>query len=117
MHWQAIANLFLSLGESLAQSSRKVYTQLPKLPLEGLYHTSSILQVPHGLCGAHQVNPCFAIIPFSLESSRIVVRRKTSHKLSSETMVTQSLGAKTKTLSCKTYSIIFLWWQILTDLP
>jgi hypothetical protein len=78
-------------------------TQLTRFPLAGRYHASSMLQSPHGLCGAHQANQCFAAVPLSLEPSRVSVRRKTPHKLSSETMVTQSVGATTKTLSCKPY--------------
>ena len=45
---------------------------------------------PHGLCGAHQANPCFAAIPFSFEPRWAAVWRKTPQKLSSET--TQLLG-------------------------
>lgn len=87
VHWWAMADLFY----------------LPRFPLVGHYHTSPMLQSPQSLCGTHQVNPRFATIPFSLDPSQIAVRRKPPHKLSPETMVTQSLGATTETLSCKPY--------------
>jgi hypothetical protein len=69
MHWQAMADLFLSHGDSLAQSSRNISTQLTKLPLAAPYHASPILQIPHGHCGAHVANPCFVSVPFFLEPS------------------------------------------------
>jgi hypothetical protein len=72
-------------------------TQLAGFPLEGHYYASPVLQSSHSLCGAHQANPHFATIPFSLEPSQITVRRKTPHKLNSETVITQSLGTTTKT--------------------
>jgi hypothetical protein len=56
-----------------------------------------MLQSSHSLCGTRQANPRFAAIPFSLELNQVTARRKTPHKLSSETMVTQFLGAITKT--------------------
>ena len=40
-------------------------------------------------------------VPFSLEHRQAAVWRKMQHKLSSETMVTQLLGATTKILTCK----------------
>jgi hypothetical protein len=52
----------------------------------------------YGLYGTHLANPRFPAIPFSLESSRTAPRRKTPRKLSSETMVTQSLGATNRML-------------------
>ena len=61
----------------------------------------STMPIPHGLCGAHLANPSFATIPFSLELSQTTRWRKMPHRVSSETMITQSLGATTKTLSCK----------------
>jgi hypothetical protein len=42
-------------------------------------------------------------VPFSLELKWAAMWRKMQHKLSSETMVTQSLDAATKTYSCKLY--------------
>lgn len=48
----------LSHGDSLAQSSGKVSTQLPKFPMANHYHASSMLQNPHDLYGAHLANPC-----------------------------------------------------------
>jgi hypothetical protein len=88
--------------ETLTQSSKILSTQLTRFPLVGRYHPSPMIQNPHGLCGAHQANPCFAIrcfpaVPFSLKP-RWATWRKTWHKLSSETMVTQSLGTATKIL-------------------
>jgi hypothetical protein len=41
--------------------------QLTRFTLASLYHTNPVLQIPHGHCGAHLLNPCFAAIPFSLE--------------------------------------------------
>jgi hypothetical protein len=56
-----------------------------------------VLQIPYGLCGTHQVNSCFTTLSFSPEPRRATRWRKTQHKLSSETMVTKSLGTTTKT--------------------
>jgi hypothetical protein len=53
----------LSCGDSLAWSSRNVSTQLAKFPLAGRYHTSTMLQIPHSLCGKHLANPHFATMP------------------------------------------------------
>ena len=69
MHWRAIANLFLSHGDSDSEL-HNLSTQLAKFPLAGCYHANPMLQIPHGLCGAHQTNPRFASIPISLESSQ-----------------------------------------------
>jgi hypothetical protein len=96
MHWRAISDLFLSHGDTDLEL-HNLSTQLAKFLLAGHYHDNPVLQSPYGLCGGHQANPRFAAIPFSLEPSGISVRRKTPHKLSSERMVTQSLGATTKT--------------------
>jgi hypothetical protein len=38
------------------------------------------------------------LLPYSLELSRAALWRKTAHKLSSESMITQSLGASTRIL-------------------
>jgi hypothetical protein len=51
MHWQAMADLFLSRHESLAWSAQNVSTQLAKFPLAGCYHTSPMLQILHCRCG------------------------------------------------------------------
>jgi hypothetical protein len=96
IYWLSMANLFLSLGDSLAMSSWNVSTQLAKFSLAGCYHTNSLLQIPHGLLWCTWANPRFATIPFSFEP-------RTQHKLSSETMITQSLGATSKILTCKPY--------------
>ena len=64
--WQAIANVFLSHGDSDSEL-HNLSTQLTRLPLASHYHTSPVLQIPHGLCGAHLANPQFAAIPSSLE--------------------------------------------------
>ena len=50
-----------------------------------------------------QTHTFSAAVPLSLEPSWMAVWRKMSHRLSSETMVTQSLGTRTKTLSSKPY--------------
>jgi hypothetical protein len=93
-----MADLFLSQGDSLAWSSWNVSTQLPNFPVEGHYQAIPELQIPQGLCGIHQANPQFATVPFSLETKWAAMWRQTQHKLSSETMVTQTLGAATKIL-------------------
>ena len=79
------------LVETLTQI-QNLSTQLTRFPVACHYHDSSMLQYPHGLCG-HQANPHVATVPFSLETSRVSMKRKTPHKLSSETLVTQSLDA------------------------
>jgi hypothetical protein len=63
----------------------------------GLYHAKTMLQIPHGPCGAHLANPHFATIPFAPAPRLAAVWRKTQHKLNWETMETQSLGTTTKT--------------------
>ena len=95
MHWWAMANLFLSHGDSDSEL-HNLSTQLTRFPLLGRYHASPMLQSPHGLCGEHQANPRFAAVPFSLEPSWIAGRRKTPHKFNSETMVTQSQAQQLK---------------------
>jgi hypothetical protein len=91
-----MANLFLSHGGSDSEL-HSLSTQLAKFPLAGCYHASLVLQILHGFCGAYQANQPFAVIPFSIEPKGATVWRKLQNKLSSETMVTQSLGATTKT--------------------
>jgi hypothetical protein len=93
MHWQAMANLFLSSGNSDSEL-HNFSTKLDRFPLAGHYHANPMLQVPHSLCGAHLANPCFAAISFSQTQTS---HTQMQHKLSSETVVTQSLGATTKT--------------------
>ena len=73
-------------------------TQLAKFLLVGHYHASPMFQNSHNLCGVHQANPHFTAIPFSLGPRWAAAWRKMQHKLSSETMVIQSLGATTKIL-------------------
>jgi hypothetical protein len=41
--------------------------ELIKFLMEGHYHISTMLQIPHGFCGAHLANPCFAAVPFFLK--------------------------------------------------
>jgi hypothetical protein len=94
MHWRAMANLFLSRRDSDSEL-HNLFTQLPRFPLASRYHTSPVLHIPHGLYGAPLANPRFAI-PFSLEPKQATAWRKTQHKLSSDPMVTQSLGAITE---------------------
>jgi hypothetical protein len=64
MHWRAIANLFLSCGDSRALSFQKASNQLTTFPMVGHYHTNPVLQIPPGLCGALQENSHFAEVPF-----------------------------------------------------
>ena len=64
----AKADLFLFCGDSDSEL-QNLSTQLTRFPLVGRYHASPMLQSPHGLCGAHQANPRFAAVPFSLEPS------------------------------------------------
>ena len=45
-------------------------TLLTRFPLVGCYHTNPVLQISHGLCGAHLANPHFAAVAFSLEPRR-----------------------------------------------
>ena len=66
--WWAMANLFLSHGDSDSEL-HNLFTQTARFPLEGHYNASPVLQILHSLCGAHLANPCFAAVPFSLESS------------------------------------------------
>jgi hypothetical protein len=64
MHWQAMADLFLSCGDSLVQN---VSTQLTKFPLAAHCHANPMLQILHGLCGTPQASLHFAAMPFSLK--------------------------------------------------
>jgi hypothetical protein len=77
----------------------------PPSSLGSHWQVITMLQSPLAFCGAHQANPRFAAVPFSLELSQIIARRKTPHKLSSETMVTQPLGATTTMQSCKSLNL------------
>ena len=36
-------------------------TQLADFSLVGQYHASPMLQIPHGLCAAHEANPHYAV--------------------------------------------------------
>jgi hypothetical protein len=65
IHWQTKANLFLSRGDT-DSGLQNLSTQLARFPLVGHYHASPMLQISHGLCGAHEANSCFATVPFSL---------------------------------------------------
>jgi hypothetical protein len=98
MYWWAMADLFLSHGDSLARSSSNVSIQLAKFPLAARYPASPMLQNHHNLCGSPQANPSFAAIPFSLEPRRAATLRETQHELSSEATVTQSLSTTTEIL-------------------
>jgi hypothetical protein len=51
-----------------------------------------MLQNSNSLCGEYLANPHFAAVPFSLEHNQASMWRKTPHKLSSETTVTQISG-------------------------
>ena len=72
MHWQAMANLFLSHGDSDSEL-HNLSTQLARFPLVGCYHTNPVIQIPHGLCGAYLANSHLAAITFSLEPSLATV--------------------------------------------
>jgi hypothetical protein len=90
-----MAHLFWSRGDS-DSVLHNLSTQLAKFLLMGHYHASPMFQNPHYLCGALQANTQFALA-FSLELRWAAKKRKTQHKLSPETRVTQLLRATTKT--------------------
>jgi hypothetical protein len=94
---QLLIVFFLSHGDSDSEL-HSLSTQLTRFPLVGHYHTIPMLQIPHSLCGVPHASPCFAALPFSLEPGQASTWRKTQHKLSSETMVTHSLGTTAKIL-------------------
>jgi hypothetical protein len=50
MHWRAMANMFLSHGDSDSEL-QNLSTQLTRFPLVGRYHASPMLQIPHDFCG------------------------------------------------------------------
>jgi hypothetical protein len=52
--WRLIQNSSLSI-------------QLTRFLLASCYHANPVLQIPHGLCGAHLANPHFVDVPSSLE--------------------------------------------------
>jgi hypothetical protein len=58
VYWQAMANLFLSCGDSDSEL-HNISTQHTRFPLASHYHTSPMFQIPHGLCGTPLANPCF----------------------------------------------------------
>ena len=59
--------------------------------------------IPMAFGGALLANPHFTAYLSLWNPAESSCEGKPPHKLSSETMVTQSLGATTKTLSCKPY--------------
>ena len=73
------------------------YSKLLGLSVSSHWHATTMpalcFKSPTTFCGAHLAIPSFAAVSFSLEPSWIAMWRKTPHKLSSEAMVTQSLGA------------------------
>ena len=60
--WWAMANLFLSHGDSDSEL-HNLSTQLARFPLADLYHTKPVLQIPSALCGTPQADPHFATVP------------------------------------------------------
>ena len=46
MYWRAMANLFLSRGDSDSKLHNR-YTQLARFPLAGCYHVNPMLQTLH----------------------------------------------------------------------
>jgi hypothetical protein len=72
MHWWAMADLFLWLGDSDSEL-HNLSTHTTRFPLVGGYHNNPVLQIPQGLCGAHLANPHFAVVPFSPEPKRAIV--------------------------------------------
>ena len=64
MHWQAMADLFLSCGDSDSEL-QNLSTQLTRFPLVGHCHDNPMLQILHGLR--------FADVPFSLEPRQATV--------------------------------------------
>ena len=65
-HLRKMADLFLSHGDS-DSVLQDLSTQLTQFLQAGCYDANPVLQISHGLCGAHQANPRFAAVPFSLE--------------------------------------------------
>jgi hypothetical protein len=63
MHWWAMDDLFLSHGYSDSELYN-LSTQITRFPQTGHYHANPVLQIVHGLCGAHLANPRFAALPF-----------------------------------------------------
>jgi hypothetical protein len=99
MHWRSVNGQPVIILWRLSDSElQNLSSQLTKFPLVGCYHVSPILQITHSLCDAPHANQHYAIVPFSLEPGQAPTWRKTQHKLSSETMGTQSLGAASKIL-------------------
>ena len=98
MHWWAMADLILSHEDSDSELPN-ISTQLTRFSLVDHYHVHPVLQIPHSLCVVHLAISCFARVPLSLACSRTAAWRKTPHRLSSETMITQSLGTATKILN------------------
>ena len=91
-HWWALDGLFSDSGDSLTHG------QFAKFPLVGRYHASPMLQSSMAFCVGFLANPHFDAIPFSLEPISAAAGRKTPYKVSSESIVTQSLGTSTRTL-------------------
>jgi hypothetical protein len=73
MHWQAIADLFLSCGGDSDSELHYLSTQLARFPLAGHYHANLMLQMTPDLCGAYQAKSSFAGVPFSFESRGVAV--------------------------------------------
>ena len=55
--------LFLSCGDSDSELL-SLSAQFARFSLVGWYHVNRVLQIPHGLCGAHLANPRFATVSF-----------------------------------------------------
>ena len=90
--WQAMADLLLSHGDSDSEL-QNLSTHLSRFQLVGCYYASPIVQSPHSLLQNLSLwKP--------VESQQ---EKKTPHKTSSDSKVTQTLGSTTKTLSCKPY--------------
>ena len=85
MHWWAMADLFLSHGDSYSDLDN-LSTLLTRFPLVSHYQTMPLPQILHYLCEVPQTNQHFAIVPFSLEPRQATMGRKTQHKLSSLTI-------------------------------
>ena len=92
MHWRSMADLFLSCRDSLTLGSK---ISPPSL-LSSLQRVAATATLCFKLPMAFVVH-FLQTHTFPLEPRQAYKRRKTQHKLSSETMVTQSLGATTKT--------------------
>jgi hypothetical protein len=96
MDWRATANLFLSHGDSDSEL-HNLSIQLDRFPLVVATMPTPCFKSPTAfvvhIWQTHTLPPYLSLLN---SDELLAARKKTQHKLSSETMVTQSLGATTK---------------------